>query len=85
VLQLILLLVVAYAVYWFSHSWQMALAVIIGYYALSFAYGAWQANRAKHAAVQVISTPLSDTEKAHLGLIQERNQRLAERREKNKY
>lgn len=84
-MQYILLAVLAYLGYRF-YSWWGVLAVVVAYIVITVVYRMARANADKRAAVQIVGTPLSDAEKAHLSLMKERDQRMAERQaSKTKY
>ena len=77
-LQYLLLIVLAYLGYRYF-SWPGAAVVVVAWFGLGFLYRTVQARASRDAAVQVISKPLSDSEKQHLSDMRERDQRMAER------
>ena len=84
-LQFIALLIAAGVAYYYF-KWPAALAVVVAYLAIGDFYRMWRAEADRQAAGQVPRTPLSDAEEIHMDLMEERDQRMAERQAtKNKY
>jgi hypothetical protein len=78
-LQWILLLAVAYAAYRWLGGWPEAAGVVALYLVGSYWYRSSRAHSERVKGALIISAPLSDSEKAHMGAIAERNERMAQR------
>jgi hypothetical protein len=79
VLQYIVLAAVAYCAYRWLGGWPVAAGVVLVYLLVTSLY---RSSRARSQAVNgalIVARPLSDSEKAHLDVMRERDQRMTER------
>jgi hypothetical protein len=79
VLQYIALAVAAFCAYQWLGGWPVAAGVVLVYFLATSLY---RSSRARSQAVNgalIVARPLSDAEKTHLGVMRERDQRMAER------
>jgi hypothetical protein len=78
VLQWIVVLVVAYFAYRYL-GWPAAAGTVVIYLLGSYLYRSSREASERVKGALIISTPLSAEEKAHMGDMAERNQRMAQR------
>ncbi|MBV8365112.1 MAG: hypothetical protein JO194_01290 [Candidatus Eremiobacteraeota bacterium] len=84
-LQWVLVLVAAYLAYRFlGNNWLAAAGVIVVYLLFSTWYRISQERSKRVQGALIVSMPLTDLEKAHMGAISERNERLAQRQSQRK-
>jgi len=79
VLQFIILAAAAYCAYRWLGGWPAAAGVVVIFFLGSSLYRSSRERSERVKAALIVATPLSDAEKAHMGLMAERNQRMAER------
>jgi hypothetical protein len=86
VLQFIVLAAAAYCAYRWLGGWPTAAGVVVIYFLVSYIYRSSRERSQRVNGALIVATPLSDAEKAHMGLMRERDQRMAERQAaKNKF
>jgi len=79
VLQFIALAAVAYCAYRWLGGWPAAAGVVVIYFLATYMYRTSRERSLRVNAALIVATPLSDAEKAHLGVMRERDQRMSER------
>lgn len=85
-LQFIALAAVAFCAYRWLGGWPTAAGVVVIYFLVMYVYRSSRERSQRVNAALIVGTPLSDAEKAHLGEMRERDQRMSERQSaKNKF
>lgn len=80
--QWVLVLIVAYMAFRWA-GWPAAAATVVVYLIASYIYRKSREHSDRVKGALIVSMPLSADEKIHMEAIGDRNQRLAQRREKN--
>ena len=78
-LQFIVVAAAAYCAYRWLGGWPAAAGVVAVYLLVSYLYRSSRERSERVKAALIVAMPMSDAEKAHMGLMRERNQRMAER------
>jgi hypothetical protein len=86
VLQFIALAAAAYCAYRWLGGWPAAAGIVGIYFLVMYMYRSSRERSQRVNAALIVATPLSDAEKAHLGQMRERDERMADRQAaKNKF
>jgi hypothetical protein len=79
VLQFIALAAAAFCAYRWLGGWPSAAGVVVIYFLVMYMYRSSRERSQRVNGALIVATPLSDAEKAHLGVMRERDQRMSER------